>query len=246
MNLTLYILYDLYIVNTGKVTDNLDTSNDYRILIVEAALRDLEKIIKNRRLPFSVSREEMLRKIKEIQSKLMVIKYSFLPKEMLVSSQQFIDYLHAVNSLSIDLLPKIERIEYSSNYTIAWIRWILRILMGIKDRLLLTGNFPDNAVDILGVKINSVMQHKTLKNLKVLRASTKNEGFIVVTNIPDIKKGEIRAIAILPPREFNNIVSEAMICSQPLPEKYYGIRPEREKYNFKEVTNMVETILHKA
>jgi len=57
----------------------LDTSNDYRILIAEVAIKNLQDIIRNRRLPFSIRRDEILKKIKNIQSKLMVIIF-FSPK----------------------------------------------------------------------------------------------------------------------------------------------------------------------
>ena len=70
----------------------MDTSNDYRILIAEVAIKNLQDIIRNRRLPFSIRRDEILKKIKNIQSKLMVIKYSFLPNDILISSQQFKDF----------------------------------------------------------------------------------------------------------------------------------------------------------
>lgn len=221
----------------------MDTSNDYRILIAEVAIKNLQDIIRNRRLPFSIRRDEILKKIKNIQSKLMVIKYSFLSNDILISSQQFKDFLEHVNSLADELMPKINNLEYSNNYIIVWIKWIIRTLLGLQFRLLLSGNYPDYAVDILGVRINSVIIHESIRNLNVLRVSTDEEGFTVVTNISNIKRGEVRAVAILPPKEFKDIISEAMVCSQPLSEKYYGIRPEREKYNFKEVINMVEDYL---
>jgi len=34
----------------------MDTSKDYRIIVAEAALKDLEKIVRNRRLPFPIKR----------------------------------------------------------------------------------------------------------------------------------------------------------------------------------------------
>ena len=175
----------------------------------------------------------------------MVIKYSFLPNDMLVSSQQFNNFLKDINSLVNELFPRIEKSEYIGNYVVSWIKWIMRTLTGLSSCLLLKDNFPDYAVDILGVRINSVFSHQNIKNLNVLRVSTSDEGFTVVTNITDVKKGEIRAVAVLPPRIFGDIISEAMICSYPLPEEYYGVRPEREKYNFKEVINMIEKYLSK-
>ncbi|RLF04537.1 MAG: tRNA-binding protein [Thermoprotei archaeon] len=222
----------------------MDTSKDYRIIVAEAALKDLEKIVRNRRLPFPIKRDYVLFLIRDALSKLMAVKYSFLPESMLVSSQTLSDFCEVVGKISENLQSKgVEKPDYRYQYTLSEIRWILRTLTGLKERFKLEGNYVDYSVDVLGAKIMSVSHHDKLERLWVLKGSTVDESFIIVTNLPRIKRGEVRAIAVLPPREFEGVISEAMICSNTLPEGYIGKRPGRTMYNFKEVTNLVEEYL---
>lgn len=70
--------------------------------------------------------------------------------------------------------------------------------------------------------------------------------FAVITNLADIKAGQIRAIAVLPPRLILSEVSEAMFCRDPLKDVELGVRPPSNVLHLSEVNAITEEIVRKG
>ncbi|MCE4629523.1 MAG: tRNA-binding protein, partial [Desulfurococcales archaeon] len=105
----------------------------------------------------------------------------------------------------------------------------LLILLGLPNRILLGDeNHPEYAVDIVGVEVTRVEPLENTENLKVTRGSAGKAVFTIVTNLEDIKVGQVRAAAILPPAEFKGVISEAMYSSDPIDKNYIGKRVPRK------------------
>ncbi len=207
----------------------MDTRNDYRVLLLEKAIDELAMRIKNWSLPFPINKGKLEEMVKQAKNTVYRIKYSFLPAKILLKSPDIGE---------LEKLGKHIREELFKNYTamrsqirlttkqrliIAEIKYCLWMIMGFRRRLRYGDeNLPEYAVDVIGVEVLSVQKHPSASNLKVLKAGTEKFGFIIVTNIKNIKAGEVRAIAILPPREFMGIISEAMIVSDVLDNNMKG------------------------
>jgi predicted RNA-binding protein with EMAP domain len=206
----------------------VDTANDYRILVAEKALEILEKRIKSWSLPWPIRKREILDIINNIRRDLLRIKYSFLPSEILVESEETKRIVSASKLLMQSLLNKevtkgFQIKSIGQKLALAEIKYSISVLLGLPKRMALGDeNVPEYAVDVMGAEVTRM--DKLTEKLKVTRASVGTFALTVVTNLEDIKVGQVRAVAILPPMEFHGIISEGMYSSGPLEDKYIGKR----------------------
>ncbi len=228
----------------------MDTRSDYRILLLEKAIDELATRIKNWSLPFPINKGKLEELVKRAKNAVYRIKYSFLPAKNLMELPEISE---------LEKLGKHIREELFKNYTamrtrvrfttkqrliIAEIKYCLWMIMGFRRRLRYGDEkLPEYAVDVIGVEVLSVQKHPFANNLKVLKAGTEKFGFIIVTNIKNIKVGEVRAVAILPPREFMGIISEAMIVSDVLDNDMKGKFVPHSIINLNELRSKIIEII---
>jgi hypothetical protein len=209
-----------------------DTRRDYRILVAEHALKLLENVVRRRAIPIVVDWRRAERLVNDASSALKKAKYSFMPPSMLASSEEVEKLRSTAEELARMLVSKEKlagvKLDAKTRLALAETRYALRVLYGLPYRLRLgDDNNPLYAVDIECVEVLSVSKIPKAENLYVTRARGLL-GYTIVTNILDVKRGELRAAAILLPREFYGEISEAMYCSKPLsPDKCSpGKRPQ--------------------
>jgi len=195
-----------------------DTRNDYRILVAEHALGLLDSIIRAKKLPIPVNWKKAQEIHGEARSTLMQMKFSFMPPTMLAHSDPAKRLQELARELAAVLLPRewLEKtqIDQRTRHTIAEIKYAIRTLYGLPARLSLgDDNDPLYAVDIECVEVLSVSKHPNADNLYITRARGVFT-YTIVTNIKDVRKGDLRAAAILPPVELRGQLSEAMYCSR--------------------------------
>lgn len=230
------------------VLEVLDTRNDFRILVAEDAIDRLEKSVRGKRIPYPFDKHRALSLLRKIRANVMKIKFSLMPSEMLI----YQDFVIAVNRDAVELakiiLPreKPANIQHSQALLLAELRYALRILIGLPARLALGDeNRPEYAIDIEAVKLLSVHKHPNADRLYIARGKGRYTVYTIVTNIPDVRVGEIRAVAILPPAGIRGEISEAMICSGPLEGVEVGKRPPLDMIYSKEVVAKVYEIVSK-
>ncbi|MGQ4833012.1 MAG: tRNA-binding protein [Candidatus Asgardarchaeia archaeon] len=204
----------------------MDTANDYRIRLAEEAVERLEKMIIQKRIPYRFDKNKAMSIIHSLKKNIMTIKYSFLPLSQLLESES----LDTIKMQAIEL----EKILVDSSFLpqstkqkhiIAEIKYCLRILSGIKERLKLgEENKPEFAIDIIGARVVSVSEHPKSSKLKICKVGDKANLYQIITNKTDVKKDDVYAIAFLPPVMLLDIVSEGMICSDKLDESKIGAR----------------------
>ncbi len=224
----------------------MDTKNDYRILVAEEAIQRLEKRVKTWGLPYPTNKNKVLELVHDIRSNLLRMKYSFLPGELLVESNEIKVLEEKTRELAGLLLPRGISLPKQTRiqFMVAELKYCLWTLLGLRNRFLRgEDNKPEYAVDIIGVEIVSVQKHPEARSLWILKAGTEKYGFTIITNIVGIKKGEIRGVVILPPAEFMGVVSEAMIATDPLPLEYKGKPVPYDKIHLSEIRNKVEEII---
>ena len=224
----------------------MDTKNDYRVLVAEEAVQRLEKRVKTWGLPYPINKHKALELVHDIRSSLLKIKYSFLPGELLVKSDEVRVLEEKTRELAGLLLPKGVSLPKQARIQlmVGELKYCLWTLLGLRNRFLRgEDNRPEYAVDIIGVEIVSVQKHPGARSLWILKAGTEKYGFTVITNIAGVKKGEVRGVVILPPAEFMGVVSEAMIATDPLPLEYKGKPVPYDRVHLSEVRNKVEEIV---
>ena len=205
-------------------------ADDYRFLVAEYAVSRLEQRIRMWGMPWPLNKSKALDIVRDISRRLKRARYSFLPASELVTNED-LKYVSTrareLASLIINQNPP--KLELKQRLALAEMRWALLILAGLPQRFLLgETNYPEYAVDVVGVEVTRVEPLKGFDKLRVTRGSTGNIVFTIVTNIASIKEGEVRAAALLPPAEFHGIISEAMYASDPIDRKYIGKRVPRK------------------
>ena len=224
----------------------MDTAHDFRILVAENAIARLEKILKQKGLPYPHRKEKALEILSKIRSNLMAVKYSFMPANLLLNYPP----LKQIPKLALDFAKEVappkmfKPKDVKEKLLLSEVKYCLRVLAGLPSRIKLGDeNRPENSIDILGVEVLSVMKHPKASNLKITKAGTEKEGFTIITNIINIRKGEIRAVALLPPIILFGEVSDAMYCSGPLTKEIKGKRPPSKLIHISEISSKVEEIL---
>ncbi|NPA85591.1 MAG: hypothetical protein GXO07_06290 [Crenarchaeota archaeon] len=75
---------------------------------------------------------------------------------------------------------------------------------------------PGEAVYVFSGRVTEVSKHPSADKLKVTRVSLGRVAVTVVTNLQDVKEGEVRAVAMLPPADLRGVISWGMFSSGPL------------------------------
>ncbi len=224
----------------------MDTGNDYRFIMLEYAISRLEHRVRQWGLPWPLNKSKALDYTATLFRLAKKLRYSYLPPEMLLESEELKELVEKTKEIANLLLPKEPvKMDLKQKLWLAEIKWSLSILLGFPNRLKLGAlNHPAYAIDVIGVEVTRVNKLEGTDRLFVTRGSTGNIVFTIVTNIRDIATGQVRAAALLPPIEFHGIISEAMYASDPLPREFLGKRIPR-KYISGEVSSQVLKLLGK-
>ncbi len=204
----------------------MDTANDYRVLMALHAVEVLRRRVAQWGLPWPVRRQEVLGIVGEVKSRLLKVRYSFLPSDMLADSDDVDFVVESARRLASMLLPgQKPRLRGGQELAFAEVRWALSVLAGLRGRILLgESNKPEWAVDVVGVRVVRVEPAPEGEGLKVTRATAGQAAFTIVTNLDEVSVGDVRAAALLPPAVVGGVVSEAMYSSSRLEERYVGRR----------------------
>jgi len=205
----------------------MDTAKDYRILVALDAVQRLSRRVRQWGLPWPLNKSRAAALVDEVKRLLLRIRYSYLPAEMLADTPEVRKLLEVTSELRELLLPKqpIPKLEAPRTLAIAEMRYSLAVLAGLRNRILLGDeNRPEYAVDVIGAEVVRVQHLEGSRNLFVARVAAGRLGLTVVTNLSSVRVGEVRAVAILPPREFLGVVSEAMFSSDPIDKRFVGKR----------------------
>jgi len=225
----------------------MDTTSDYRLLLVKDAVRRLERIVRVWSLNYPIHKSRALELVESARREVDKILYSYLPLNYLVRSDSMDRLSSLAKVLAKELLPSRGlALNTRSKELVAEIRYSLLQLINLRPKLMLgEDNRPEKAVDIVGVEIVSVSKHPKAVKLLITKAGTPSYSFTIVTNLTNVKRGEVRAATILPPRNFYEVISEAMYCSDPIPRKWIGRRPPPNLINAKEIASVVEGLIKK-
>ncbi len=195
-----------------------DTRSDYRLIVADHAASLLEEIVRTKRLPVPTNWQRAQEVAREIRGIVKRMRFSFMPPTMLARSEDAARLVELVKELTGMLLnPQwIDRVrgDPRARKALAETRYALRTLYSLPARLALGDeNDPFYAFDVECVTVTSVSKHPNADNLYVTHAKGRL-AYTIVTNLADVRRGDVRAAVVLPPREFRGVVSEAMYCSR--------------------------------
>lgn len=187
--------------------------NDVRLILAENIAKYLEQMVKNRKIPLSINRQKILTRLSEINSKIMALKWSYQPLEQVLHSKQLRDIEIFAKDI-FDSFPENWEETLASRgqegkLTSKILKYMRNFFYTLRARI--TDGFSDDyadAIEILCGEIQSIekVDATTWKCL----VTDGIDRYHVVTNIEDLKKGDVVPIAKLPPQIVHGVLSEGM------------------------------------
>lgn len=198
-----------------------DTSEDYRLLVVEKSVELFLKTIEGANLKGKWNKKKALQAARKMTSEIQTLYYSYLsPADMIETPQM--DLLEEQASEITEALggnlwykqfldfagrDEKEKLEEA----LARIKFFLNTISGLKGRLNL-GEIKDPVmgIDIKKGEILSVSKHPKADQLLVCNVNLQERAITVVTNDLEVREQNQVAVAMLPPELFMGITSEGM------------------------------------
>jgi len=186
-----------------------DTGNDYRVIFSINVLRHAIQLLKSKKIG-ELRRLDFDSRLSNLLNLLNHVRYSYLPKRDLVELDAFKTLISESHDLYSILMRIYRDLVKNNENAIKWLRFVLRNISSLEERLVSYPDKPSSAVQYYFVKVLSIMKHPQADNLWLTSIADSKEKFDVITNDPTVKSGEILLVAFLPPKEFSGIVSEGM------------------------------------
>ncbi len=188
-----------------------DTTKDPRIIVAHLACILLKKCVKQKPVvPLSISRDRLSELASACESAVMTLMYMYQEPETLACSEPMINLVEAAKTLNT-AYEKLVALKDDHSMLRAHIRWCLRTLNGLRERLSNSGTTLAAGVDLVVVQVrNTAKQGNFLKT----RVTDGAADYTVVTNLTDVETNSRLAAAFLPPREIAGTVSEAMFLGK--------------------------------
>ena len=187
-----------------------DTTKDPRILVAQLACSLLKKCVKQKPgIQLGIAREKLTERAAVCESAVMTLTYMYQEPEVLASSEPVKNLAEAASTLAEAYGLLIQSRENRSMLR-ADIRWCLRTLKGLGDRLGNPGTTMASGVDLVVVGVRNVSGGGGLLRTRVTDGV---EDYAVLTNLGDVETNSALAVAFLPPREIDGTPSEAMFLT---------------------------------
>lgn len=185
----------------------MDTANDFRIRLAEKGLSELERLINAVKVQ---RRKEILKEIRNMQSEMQIVKYSYLNPNELLELESLKNIVNKAKELR-EVLKGAEK-DFSWKLADYWLEYLADL-----PKLMQRGEIskPYEAIRFFCGEITN------RKNLGKLWLCSVDCGFRidVITNSDEFKPNTFAVVAYLPPREFNGIISEGMFVPASLQKK---------------------------
>ena len=201
----------------------MDTAKDYRILVLEDAIRRLNELAGNRKFRMHVEYSKINEALKQAGSLFYEVKYSYVSAPQVAELDSTTRVIEQISLYRKTLEGAIKTTGFKPStpkelLTLDEAFYAFRVAEGFKKRLLAPSGSPELAVDVIAVEISQIQPVADAKNLFECRCTDGHRIWRIVTNIKGLKPGVRLACADLPPAEMMGTISEAMFLgSDPLP-----------------------------
>ncbi|MHA1220775.1 MAG: hypothetical protein ACTSQB_03485 [Candidatus Heimdallarchaeota archaeon] len=209
---------------------------DSRIVIAIGVVKSLTDIVQNKKIPLTLNRQKIMTRLSEINSKLMALKWSYKPLEQVLHSKELREIEIFAKEIFDELPEKwVEMLSsrgVEGKKSVAELTYLRDFFYTMRERI--TKGFSDDYADAIDIFCGEILSIEKLdaKNWKCVVADGQAR-YNVITNISDLKKGEVVPIAKLPPQIVHGVLSEGMFMGSSAGIKKFtseevGKRPELE------------------
>jgi predicted RNA-binding protein with EMAP domain len=185
----------------------MDTANDFRILLAEKGLKELERLVNVVKVQ---RRKEIIKRVRELTNELQIVKYSYLSCDELLNFDSF----QKIVKTAKDLREQLKQAERDFNWKQAdyWLEYLTYL-----PELMKRGEIT-KAYEAIRFFSGVITNRQSINGLWFCNVDC---GFKmnVVTNAEKFKPNDYVVIAYLPPREFKGYVSEGMFVDAKLEKK---------------------------
>ncbi|TDA26631.1 MAG: RNA-binding protein [Archaeoglobi archaeon] len=177
---------------------------DFRILLAERGIEELKKVSNSLRIP---KRKEFVANLGEIEAKLQVVKYSYMPAEEVAKLEELLK----ISEMASKLRKDIQQSDFYGITAHYWLEYIEKL-----PELMKRGEIQ-KVYEAIRFFSGDVLSKRKTGNLWLclVDCSFKLE---VVTNSEELTKGN-RVVSYLPPRKFGDFVSRGMFVDASLGKK---------------------------
>ena len=199
-----------------------DTSKDYRLLVAEKSVELFLRTMEGANLKGKWNKKQALKAAKKMIPEIQTLYYSYLSPGDLAETPQISSLLDGNKEIEMalggdnwhrkfmELSSRAEKEKLKE--ALSNIKFFLNIINGLKKRFKL-GEIKDPiiGIDIKKGEILSVSNHPRADQLMICNVNLRERAITVVTNDMDVRAGNQVAVALLPPENFMDIVSEGML-----------------------------------
>ena len=177
------------------------------IVISELALKILRRTF-GTKLGFrpSLSKVKLETVLGDIESSIMILKYSYLPLKELMAHEEIVN-LHNNGIKLFEALKPAYSTPSSNQLSLANLNWGIQIFKNLEQRIRIADSNLGSGVDLKVVHVRNVQK---VDKLLLTRAYDKEKTYTIMTNILDLPPKRNVGVAFLPPREIGGTLSEAM------------------------------------
>lgn len=184
----------------------MDTASDFRILLTEKGISELEKLITNFKIQ---NRKGLINDLKKMKSNLQIVKYSYMSPADLKQLTEFKEIIERSQDIvSIILKTKTDG-DHKFKNAIYWLEYI-----GKLPELIDRGEIR-KAYESIRFFSGEIKNRRVLEKLWHCSVDC-NFRIDVVTNSPKFKPGMNVVVSYLPPVSLGGVVSEGMFVDASL------------------------------
>jgi predicted RNA-binding protein with EMAP domain len=211
-------------------------------LIVELALKILRKTFLTK-LGFrpSLSKTELDSILKSIESSLMILKYSYLSLDDIISHEEMKNICSKGNTLLESLKPAAET-QSTHQLSLSLLNWGILILIGLERRIKVANDQLGAGVDLKILRVRNVQKQGSLL---LTRAYDDKKSYTIMTNMLNLQSNRNLAAAFLPPLEIGGQLSDAMYLGDDEYEEEAGTFLNPAEVNLREANAILRQLIGK-
>ncbi len=188
----------------------MDTANDPRLAVAEQALEDLKASFEHGHIKAQFPRDRAAQAVERGLGALKGLKYTYAEPDQLVSLPQFNELMEAIDVVETLLGgPGFEDEIDEKPLAVAQAAWAIETIRSLEDRIQLTGDSLELAVEVRPGRVVSKAEHPDADDLWVTGVAAGGS-LRIVTNDGSVETDDRVGVAMLPPTDLRGIVSEGM------------------------------------
>ena len=187
--------------------------SDARIVLAEGIIKYFTNLVQNKRIPLTMNRQKILTRLSETNSKLMALKWSYKPLEQVLHSKELREIEIYIKEI-FDSFPErwdetLDSRGKEGKLSAGILIFIRNFFYTMRERL--SKGFSNDFANTFDIICGEIQQiEKAEGNTWKCVVADGTARYTVLTNIADLKKGDVVPIGRLPPQIIHGVYSEGM------------------------------------